>query len=676
MTLASKEGLQGLQLSSSIPGKVRRRRVLTFLAVATIGVALSWTGFALVRNEVRRANSVKFEQEASRIAADMETVFNSSLEHLHSISSFFAASDGVTREEFHTFVTSAHQRIDSLYVSAYLPRVEAEERINFEAKVRAEGFENFKIRAVNADGTPTVLPDRKDYFPIYYVESEFLDLLEVLGTDAGSHPVQAPYYRRAAETDSPVVTPPLSLIEDPEDQLSVMACMSVRFSETAAAEKCDGVAVVIHRIRPLVESVIGSKRLNELKVVITDPDEDAAVQLVHKNFPGSAEGIQREGWPLAEREVGFANQRWLLTLCPAGGSSFAPPAPPWWILGTGGVLSILLAYTSCVIITIAGLRKQFNRALKLGQYRLGQKLGEGGMGSVYEATHQLLARPAAIKLIASEDGVVEKNWQARFEREAQATAALQSAHTVSVYDFGKSDDGSFYYVMERLHGTDLATLVETSGPLSPARTVHLLRQVCHSLAEAHHSGLIHRDIKPANIFVCRQGLEFDFAKVLDFGLVKADHQTQSVEITQAGALLGTPNYMAPEMIDGQEVDGRADLYSLGCVAYWMLTGKTVFEGSLSTVIAGHVSQEPPSLCPGKDSAVPEQLNRIVLSCLEKNAADRPQTAAELASELASCSIQSWTQEEAIRCWMKNDRGEFSSDSSSRHEPTVSFRGDG
>jgi serine/threonine-protein kinase len=221
--------------------------------------------------------------------------------------------------------------------------------------------------------------------------------------------------------------------------------------------------------------------------------------------------------------------------------------------------------------------------------------------------------------------------------------------------------------MERLHGTDLSTLVDRAGPLPPARTIHLLRQVCCSLAEAHQAGLIHRDVKPANIFICRQALVFDFVKVLDFGLVKAGARQQSVELTQAGTMLGTPLYMAPEMIKGQDVDGRADLYSLGCVAYWLLTGKPPFDAdTITAVVASHLTEEPPSPRSMIGSGIPESLDGLIVRCMAKNPDDRPQSAEQLEEELASCSDQSpWTQEEARACWDQIDLTASAGETSTR-----------
>lgn len=669
MVKPSKSWLRGINLSAATPGE-SRRRVLVTIAVSVVGFALSWAGFRAVHDGEQSSNQLKFEQESGRIASDMETSFNLSLEHLRSIPAYFAASDEVSRKEFCEFVTPTLKRNTILYVSVFLPRVDASEIADFEAAARSEGLRDCRVRTVDIAGEELPLKQHDCYFPIYFTEPL---VPQVLGIDLGSHPEQAQYIKAACATNDPVVTPPLSLIEDPEDVLSVIAFVSVprarlsHFSnetESSSQEetKCAGVAEVILKVRPLVEVSMGSRRLGEFEIVLSDPDAEESRRLVYKNFPGDAQSIYRPGWPSAEREVSFADQTWTLTLTPATGSAFAPGTPPYWILVVGGLLSLLAAYSLSATLTIGGLRKQVDQALQLGQYRLGTKLGEGGMGAVYEASHEMLARPAAIKLIRTENSEANNRWQSRFEREAQATAGLQSPHTVSVYDFGKTQDGTFYYVMERLNGVDLATLVEKEGPLAPSRVVHLLRQVCHSLAEAHASGLIHRDIKPANIFVCSQALEQDFVKVLDFGLVKASQCEPSLEITQAGTLLGTPAYMAPEMIQDQAADARSDLYSLGCVAYFMLTGKTVFDGSLSAIIAGHVKKEPPKMVAADGSEIPGELEQVILRCLAKSPDDRPAGAIDLEKQLASFPSTVWQASSAAPT-QAGSRSEETSESS-------------
>jgi serine/threonine-protein kinase len=307
---------------------------------------------------------------------------------------------------------------------------------------------------------------------------------------------------------------------------------------------------------------------------------------------------------------------------------------------------------------VFGLGTEVERAREFGSYRLRERIGLGGMGEVWRATHRMLARPAAVKLIRAEGGQGSSaNDQAllkRFEQEARATAALRSPHTVGVYDFGISPDGVFYYVMELLDGLDLDTLVKRHGTLRPERVAHLLIQVCHSLQEAHQAGLVHRDIKPANLFVCRYGADLDFAKVLDFGLVKQrERHEHHTELTQTGSMLGTPAFVAPEMLEGADtVDGRADLYALGCVAYWMLTGELVFRGDNPLAMAvSHMREAPDPPSTRSEIPIPEGLERIVMDCLAKSPDDRPPSARDLSNRVGALDLhREWTEERMQTWW--------------------------
>ncbi len=311
--------------------------------------------------------------------------------------------------------------------------------------------------------------------------------------------------------------------------------------------------------------------------------------------------------------------------------------------------AVVLAYFGARMIYSISL--DISRARLLGAYRLESRIGTGGMGEVWRASHNLLARPAAIKLISPQHlGDGAHTVLTRFEQEAQATALLRSPHTIEVYDFGRSENGSFYYVMELLEGLDLQELVRTHGPVPAARAVFLLRQACHSLGEAHAAGLVHRDIKPANIFVCRYGSDFDFVKVLDFGVVKQRNLAKDPALTEQG-WVGTPAFLAPEMVLGSELDGRADIYSLGCVAYWLLTGQWVFEtDSLLALAAKHAREEPVPPSKRTELSIPADLEEVVLDCLRKKPADRPGNAEELAERLARCDAGGWGQQEARSWW--------------------------
>ena len=311
------------------------------------------------------------------------------------------------------------------------------------------------------------------------------------------------------------------------------------------------------------------------------------------------------------------------------------------------------------------LARDVSMARRLGSYQLSEKIGAGGMGEVWRARHKMLARPAAVKLIRPES--LSRNGEPgnistvlrRFEREAQATAMLTSPHSIQLYDFGIAEDGVFYYVMELLEGRDLKSLVHESGPVPAERAVHFLRAVCDSLADAHYRGLIHRDVKPANIFACRRGHEFDFVKVLDFGLVKSVTEPgQTItQLTGTNATSGTPGFMAPEMVTGEApVDGRADLYALGCVGYWLLSGQLVFDGkSPLSILVQHVKEDPPPLSSRTEIAVPARLEEILRACLAKDPDDRPSSAQELASMLEDLAgaLPAWTRDRAEKWWRTN-----------------------
>jgi serine/threonine-protein kinase len=306
------------------------------------------------------------------------------------------------------------------------------------------------------------------------------------------------------------------------------------------------------------------------------------------------------------------------------------------------------------------LGSQVRRARELGSYRLGERLGSGGMGEVFRAEHRLLARPAAIKLIRPEllgsgNGHDRDVAAARFRREAEAAALLRSPHTIELYDFGVTDDGAFYYVMELLDGLSLEELVQRHGPLPAERAVHLMLQACDSLAEAHARGLIHRDVKPSNLFTSRVGLTVDFIKVLDFGLVKAEPSGRGSDpmLTAPNVATGTPAFMAPEVALGEEApDCRVDVYALGCVLYWLLTGRWVFEATSPLRLMHLHIQEPPEPPSRRtELPVPTGLDEIVLAALAKRPDDRPRDAGELGRRLAAVPLaEPWTRERAEHWW--------------------------
>jgi hypothetical protein len=308
------------------------------------------------------------------------------------------------------------------------------------------------------------------------------------------------------------------------------------------------------------------------------------------------------------------------------------------------MLVAAMAYVGSRVVYALGA--EVTRARELGSYQLVERLGQGGMGEVWRAKHRLLARPAAIKLVRPEvlggsDSERQQLLLRRFEREVQATAAMRSPHTIQLLD-----------------GFDLDTLIVRFGPVPAERASHLLRQVCRSLAEAHAAGLIHRDVKPANVYVCRYGREADFVKVLDFGMVKSQDEGRPGDSALTGDHIagGTPAFMAPEQVLGNRpIDGRTDIYAVGCLAYWLVTGQLVFSGrnAMETMML-HTHQKPEAPSKRTELPIPEAFDRLVLRCLEKNPDDRPSTADALAEEL--CAIipkGTWRQASALQWWEKH-----------------------
>jgi eukaryotic-like serine/threonine-protein kinase len=362
------------------------------------------------------------------------------------------------------------------------------------------------------------------------------------------------------------------------------------------------------------------------------------------------------GWRRAAVVVGamaaapilvFAGLYWLSAECSAAhnaGYNFV--IEHVMLMSVGALASVYGVHT------IGRLRREAFEARQLGQYRLRRRLGGGGMGEVYLAEHQLMKRPCAIKIIRPERAG-DPTALARFEREVRATAKLSHWNNIDIYDYGRTADGTFYYVMEYLPGKSIADLVKQYGPMPAARVIYLLRQICDALTEAHGVGLIHRDIKPANIFAARRGGFCDVAKLLDFGLVKPISQADDdAQLTQTGSITGSPQYMSPEQALGEsEPDARSDIYSLGAVAYFMLTGRPPFDDDRPLrVLFMHASENPAA--PSELVAnVPPDLEAVVLRCLAKKPDDRFAGTAELAQALDQCSEAGrWAPPLATRWW--------------------------
>lgn len=347
-----------------------------------------------------------------------------------------------------------------------------------------------------------------------------------------------------------------------------------------------------------------------------------------------------------------------------------PLSPPIVLTVTTSWCAIMVLVTALISAVIYGLRNKATAAIQLGQYTLEEKIGEGGMGVVYRARHALLKRATAIKLLKA-DRMTRADLM-RFEREVQLTSKLSHPNIIAVYDFGRSPTGLFYYAMEHLDGVDLEHLVRQEGALPPARVLHILRQAADALADAHAIGLIHRDIKPANIILCDRARKPDLVKLVDFGLVKKFAGTMTDggqrSLSDAGALKGTPLYMAPESIAAPDtIDGRTDLYALGAVGYFLLTGRPPFEGKSVVEVCGHHLH---SKVPPMPESIPKKLANAIQRCLAKKKEDRFDDAGAFADALLACDdVDPWLEESAAE-WWRARASEVRAASKKKREPIM------
>jgi serine/threonine protein kinase len=418
---------------------------------------------------------------------------------------------------------------------------------------------------------------------------------------------------------------------------------------SAAADEGD-VRVIVSSTRDIDDELSAGRLTPELYRAIPKTLDLAPLRARIEDLPALASYILRRQAEQAGRSVPIISDASLKRL-----QNYRWPGN---LRELRNVLGSVLAASSGPVLEIG--EHLLDNAVRVGSYRLMEQLGAGGMGEVWLARHQLLARPAAVKIVRESAAGLGEDGQAlrqRFAREAQVTAELQSPHTVQLFDFGMTETGSFYYVMERLRGMDLQRLVERHGPLPPDRTVFLLKQACRSLSEAHALGLVHRDIKPANLFVCRLGSEYDFLKVLDFGVVSHQSRESIPPITVAGMVLGTPAFLPPELVSGQvSFDERADIYALGCVAFWLLTGRPPFgAGDAVSILMQHSTKTPAAPSTICEASIPADLDALVLECLSKEPALRPASADRLGDRLEKLSIPTeWSQQRAREWWESHE----------------------
>ena len=653
--------LTGRRLRSAFASwraSIRGTDVLVASVLAALFLGLG--AYLLARSQA--ATHLAFTERAQRLQAALAERLLLPQENLTTLTGFLEASGDTTRRQFRLLAEPMLKRHRLVQAYEWLPVVRESDRPAYEAEARAAGLTGYRFWEI-VDGQPREARRRASYVPIHYMEPPSA---LVLGFDVAADPLRWSTAENARDSGRIAASQPFALIEDAgkPDALPVVGLYAPVYREgdpaSLAARRAalSGFAMAIVRVSPVVDNAVMAVDASGLGLALRDP-EAREILLLAERPKGATAMPHRKRFRL-EFPVQFADRRWTLSVF-ALPDAFLPPRRGAIGIASAGVLAALLGLVTVTSLrTIARLRKQVER---VGPYRLVAQLGRGAMGVVWEARHALLRRPTAVKLLAP--GTEGERSLARFEREVQLTAGLTHPSTIAIYDYGRTTEGVFYYAMELLRGINLLQLVELDGPLPPARVVHLLRQACGALSEAHAAGLIHRDVKPANLMLCVYGGIPDFVKVLDFGLVKdigavervpeaqVQGATDDAGLSQDGSLLGTPLYMAPEgMSDPSQVDARADIFAIGAVGYFLLTGNSPFPGRTAIEVFRRERQGPPTpLSEIASNPVPAALEQVLARCLAFRRDDRPGSADELDSMLEACAVfPPWRKEDALAWW--------------------------
>jgi CHASE1-domain containing sensor protein len=620
------------------------RNRLVWLSL-TVGFACTLAWAAAASRRARETARLEFE-ERSRVAAEhVEQSFRAPLEALYGIHALGAALPDVDQHRFELFADKLLERYPSLAALELFDVVPGVQRDDFERHVSARAGYPFWLK--EPSGSPPhamVVAARRDR---HVVLTRLLPFRrELHGLDIMFDPVRQQQAAAAARAGTPTVTGKFRLVEDPEGVFSVAVYDPLYSDSDVPAEVAQreqqlrGFAVALYRLSPLMTAALAGTTLEPRTVALLDLQ------------PGvSKEEAVLFGNPQAlgdfsfRREIHFAGRAWALVASRPAPRALAAAVPS---LTVGGVGSLLVSVLVGLMGSLRKSRQRFQALEALGPYTLLREVGGGGMGRVFEARHSLLRRRAAIKVIAQEQATEEQLH--RFELEAKTTSSLCHPNTVVVFDYGRTRHGDFYYAMEYVNGITLEQLVQRYGAQPAARVRHLLVQACGALSEAHGLGLVHRDVKPSNLMIGVNGGIFDFVKVLDFGLVRV---TRGVEagMSGPGALLGTPRYMAPESFASSHSGPRADLYSLGCVAYFLLSGHDPFTAKTDAGVATlHLTQMPATLVGRGRGDVTPAFERVIMRCLAKNPDDRFASAAQLLRALSELELAPWTQADAAAFW--------------------------
>jgi serine/threonine protein kinase/CHASE1-domain containing sensor protein len=651
--------------------------------VLIISLAVAVTAFWLLRSQQIALHRALLEARVTSVAARLHDQLETPLESARSLGSLFAASDTVTRDEFRRFVLPALSRERQVYAFEWSPRVTAAERLGFEAAARADGLDGYEIREPGPGGGMDRAGARAVYVPLLFVEPHN----PATGYDLGSRDDRREILDAACRTASPAATGGLQLVEDPPGMTAMVAFVPVwrqGVVPATAAQRCQevlGYVGMVFRFHSLLHQVIEQAGAHDLDMVLRDAAPGGII--LHATGPGAAAAVAESPWR-GRREVHFADRTWTLDVAPRSSPSIWLP---YMVLLFGVFGALLAAAQAGGVHQIRELRRQVREARPFGQYFLEEEIGRGGMGVVYRARHVLMHRATAIKLLSPEASTPKLI--GRFEREVQLTCQLTHPNTIAIYDYGRTSEGQFYYVMEYVDGITFDQLVQHDGCQPLARALHLIRQVAAALREAHGMDIIHRDLNPSNLMLTVRGGVPDVVKVLDFGLVKkmapgeialpslesatlsaaavsgathlastvrtvaerpAGRGLDSANTVEQGLFIGTAGYASPEVIVGGVTDARSDLYGLGAVWFLLVTGQPAFaELGSAAIFTAQMRDEPPrpsNVVP----SIPAVIDDLIARCLSRDPGRRPQSIDEIVAVLDSPDLPSWSRAAAEAWW--------------------------
>ncbi len=587
-----------------------------------------------------------FRQHTRLHAMTLQRRLDRSLELVQTVPAAFSVKPELTEAEFVRFVRLA--KIVHTTVQ-WAPRVAEAERAGFEAVAQASGHPSYRIREARGSGLFVPAAVRATYLPVRYCEPPNK---EIVGFDLSSEDARRAAIEQSRDQGKTLVTGRFELIESQRPVIAVAVYQPVyavgqpQSSESQRREAFRGVVASVWVPAQLVREGLAEIDLEHLDVSLTDASAASeGERVLYESALGASIGVDVA--PISARvPIRVGDRQWQVAFAPRPGFARLSPSYRFHLALGGFGVTLLVALVFALWRGRRVIQHATHALDQLGQYEILEEIGRGGMGVVYRARHATLRRATAVKLLSRPS----ERLQQRFEREALATSRLRHPNTVAVYDYGRTPDGSLYYAMELIAGISLSALVRRDGPLPPGRVVHLLKQIAGSLGEAHAAGLVHRDVKPGNVMLQNKGGEPDFVTVLDFGLVR--DLSGKATLTGRAAPVGTPEYMAPEQIRDDVVTPATDLYALGAVAYFLLTGTPPFHAATAVeVCMGHLNHEPESPSARLGEPLPAGLERLVLSLLAKDPHERPRSAREVASLLEQLEgVPAWSRAQAEAWW--------------------------